>query len=149
MTEAAQAQNLGFQTEAKRLLHMMIHSMYSNRDFFLRELISNASDAADKLRFAALENAALLGGDAELRVRIDVDPEAHTITIADSGIGMSRDEAVANLGTIARSGTAEFIGNLSGDQKKDANLIGQFGIGFYSGFLVADRIVVESRRADL
>ncbi|MGB5148299.1 MAG: molecular chaperone HtpG [Porticoccaceae bacterium] len=149
MTEAAQAQTLGFQTEAKRLLHLMIHSMYSNRDIFLRELISNASDAADKLRFAALENAALLAGDAELRVRIDVDPEAHTITIADSGIGMSRDEAVANLGTIARSGTAEFIDNLSGDQKKDANLIGQFGIGFYSGFLVADRIVVESRRADL
>lgn len=149
MTEAAQAQTLSFQTEAKRLLHLMIHSMYSNRDIFLRELISNASDAADKLRFAALENGALLSGDPELRVRVEVDPEAHTITIADNGIGMSRDEAIANLGTIARSGTAEFVGSLSGDQKKDANLIGQFGVGFYSGFLVADRMVVETRRADL
>ncbi len=149
MTEAAQAQTLGFQTEAKRLLHLMIHSMYSNRDIFLRELISNASDAADKLRFAALENAALLADDPELRVRIEVDPEAHAITITDNGIGMSREEAVANLGTIARSGTAEFLGSLSGDRQKDAQLIGQFGIGFYSGFLVADRILVESRRADL
>ncbi|MFZ5652912.1 MAG: molecular chaperone HtpG [Pseudomonadota bacterium] len=149
MTEAAQAQTLGFQTEAKRLLHLMIHSMYSNRDIFLRELISNASDAADRLRFAALENAALLAGDPELRVRIDIDPEAHLITITDNGIGMSREEAIANLGTIARSGTAEFLDALSGDRKPDARLIGQFGIGFYSGFLVADRILVESRRADL
>ena len=149
MTEAAHAETLGFQTEAKRLLHLMIHSMYSNRDIFLRELISNASDAADKLRFAALENGTLLADDPELRVRVEVDPEAHTITIADNGIGMSRDEAIANLGTIARSGTAEFVGSLSGDQKKDANLIGQFGVGFYSGFLVADRMVVETRRADL
>lgn len=149
MTEAAQAQTLGFQTEAKRLLHLMIHSMYSNRDIFLRELISNASDAADKLRFAALENAALLADDPELRVRIEVDPEAHVVTITDNGIGMSREEAVANLGTIARSGTEEFLGSLSGDRQQDAQLIGQFGIGFYSGFLVADRILVESRRADL
>ena len=149
MNDASQAQTLGFQTEAKRLLHLMIHAMYSNRDIFLRELISNASDAADKLRFAALENDALLADDAELRVRIAVDPTAHTITIEDNGIGMSREEAIANLGTIARSGTAEFLGNLSGDQQKDANLIGQFGIGFYSGFLVADHMVVESRRADL
>ena len=149
MTEAVQAQTLGFQTEAKRLLHLMIHSMYSNRDIFLRELISNASDAADKLRFAALENGALLADDPELRVRIEVDPEAHIVTITDNGIGMSREEAVANLGTIARSGTEEFLGSLSGDQQQDAQLIGQFGIGFYSGFLVADRILVESRRADL
>ncbi len=149
MTEAVQAQTLGFQTEAKRLLHLMIHSMYSNRDIFLRELISNASDAADKLRFAALENGALLADDPELRVRIEVDPEAHVVTITDNGIGMSREEAVANLGTIARSGTEEFLGSLSGDQQQDAQLIGQFGIGFYSGFLVADRILVESRRADL
>ncbi|GMU46530.1 MAG: chaperone protein HtpG [Porticoccaceae bacterium] len=149
MNDASQAQTLGFQTEAKRLLHLMIHAMYSNRDIFLRELISNASDAADKLRFAALENDALLADDAELRVRIAVDPAAHSITIEDNGIGMSREEAIANLGTIARSGTAEFLGQLSGDQQKDANLIGQFGIGFYSGFLVADRMVVETRRADL
>ena len=149
MNDASRAQTLGFQTEAKRLLHLMIHAMYSNRDIFLRELISNASDAADKLRFAALENDALLADDAELRVRIAVDPAAHSITTEDNGIGMSREEAIANLGTIARSGTAEFLGQLSGDQQKDANLIGQFGIGFYSGFLVADRMVVETRRADL
>ncbi len=149
MNDASHAQTLGFQTEAKRLLHLMIHAMYSNRDIFLRELISNASDAADKLRFAALADDALLAADAELKVRIAVDPAAHTITIEDNGIGMSREEAIANLGTIARSGTAEFLGKLSGDQQRDANLIGQFGIGFYSGFLVADRIVVETRRADL
>lgn len=149
MNDASQAQTLGFQTEAKRLLHLMIHAMYSNRDIFLRELISNASDAADKLRFAALANDTLLADDAELKVRIAVDPAAHTITIEDNGIGMSREEAIANLGTIARSGTAEFLGQLSGDQQKDAKLIGQFGIGFYSGFLVADRMVVETRRADL
>lgn len=149
MNDASQAQTLGFQTEARRLLHLMIHSMYSNRDIFLRELISNASDAADKLRFAALENDALLADDPELRVRITVDPAEHSITIEDNGIGMSREEAIANLGTIARSGTAEFFGNLSEDRQRDANLIGQFGIGFYSGFLVADRMVVETRRADL
>lgn len=149
MNDASHAQTLGFQTEAKRLLHLMIHAMYSNRDIFLRELISNASDAADKLRFAALADDALLAADAELKVRIAVDPAAHTITIEDNGIGMSREEAIANLGTIARSGTAEFLGKLSGDQQRDANLIGQFGIGFYSGFLVADRMVVETRRADL
>jgi len=149
MTDASQAQTLGFQTEARRLLHLMIHSMYSNRDIFLRELISNASDAADKLRFAALENDGLLADDPELKVRIAVDPAAHTLTIDDNGIGMSREEVIANLGTIARSGTAEFLGNLSEDRQRDANLIGQFGIGFYSGFLVADRMVVETRRADL
>ncbi len=149
MNDASHAQTLGFQTEAKRLLHLMIHAMYSNRDIFLRELISNASDAADKLRFAALADDALLAADAELKVRIAVDPAAHTITIEDNRIGMSREEAIANLGTIARSGTAEFLGKLSGDQQRDANLIGQFGIGFYSGFLVADRMVVETRRADL
>ena len=147
MSEAAQAQTMGFQTEAKQLLHLMIHSMYSNPDIFLRELISNASDAADKLRFEALEHPELFEDDPDLVVRIDIDSDANTITISDNGIGMSRDEAIANLGTIARSGTAEFLGSLSGDQKSDSQLIGQFGVGFYSGFLVADKIVVETRRA--
>ncbi|MEH6542871.1 MAG: molecular chaperone HtpG [Porticoccaceae bacterium] len=147
MSEAAQAQTMGFQTEAKQLLHLMIHSMYSNPDIFLRELISNASDAADKLRFEALEHPELYEDDPDLVVRIDIDSDANTITISDNGIGMSRDEAIANLGTIARSGTAEFLGSLSGDQKSDSQLIGQFGVGFYSGFLVADKIVVETRRA--
>ncbi|MBQ0799168.1 MAG: molecular chaperone HtpG [Porticoccaceae bacterium] len=148
MSEAAQAQTMGFQTEAKQLLHLMIHSMYSNPDIFLRELISNASDAADKLRFEALEHPELYEDDPDLVVRIDIDSDANTITISDNGIGMSRDEAIANLGTIARSGTAEFLGSLSGDQKSDSQLIGQFGVGFYSGFLVADKIVVETRRAN-
>lgn len=147
MSEAAQAQTMGFQTEAKQLLHLMIHSMYSNPDIFLRELISNASDAVDKLRFEALENPSLYEDDPDLVVRIDIDSEANTITISDNGIGMSRDEAITNLGTIARSGTAEFLGSLSGDQKSDSQLIGQFGVGFYSGFLVADKITVETRRA--
>ncbi|HBD12123.1 MAG TPA: molecular chaperone HtpG [Porticoccaceae bacterium] len=144
---AAQAETMGFQTEAKQLLHLMIHSMYSNRDIFLREMISNASDACDKLRFEALENDELYQGDADLKIRIDIDEDAGSITITDNGIGMNRDEVIANLGTIARSGTAEFLSSLSGDQKKDSHLIGQFGVGFYSGFLVADKIVVETRRA--
>lgn len=150
MTDAATAkETLGFQTEARQLLKLMIHSLYSNREIFLRELISNASDACDKLRFEALSDASLLAEDSQLRVRIDVDAEAGTLSISDNGIGMSREEAVRNLGTIARSGTAEFLGQLSGDQKKDAQLIGQFGVGFYSGFIVADRIEVFSRRAGL
>ncbi len=148
MARKKQAQTMGFQTEAKQLLHLMINSLYSNRDIFLRELISNASDAADKLRFESLENPELLGDDTELHIRVDVDTAAGTISVSDNGIGMTRDEAVANLGTIAHSGTAEFLGNLTGDSKRDANLIGQFGVGFYSGFLVADKMVVESRRAD-
>ncbi len=147
MSEAAQTQTMGFQTEAKQLLHLMIHSMYSNPDIFLRELISNASDAADKLRFEALEDSKLYESDPDLLVRIDIDEDANTIRITDNGIGMTQEEVISNLGTIARSGTAEFLSSLSGDQKSDSQLIGQFGVGFYSGFLVADKIVVETRRA--
>jgi molecular chaperone HtpG len=142
-------QTLGFQTEVSRLLNLMIHSLYSNREIFLRELISNASDACDRLRFEALNRPELLEGDGELQIRIDVDPKARTITISDNGIGLSREEAVEHLGTIARSGTREFFGNLSGDQARDAQLIGQFGVGFYSAFIVADRVTVVSRRAGL
>lgn len=141
------AETLGFQTEAKQLLHLMIHSLYSNKEIFLRELISNASDATDKLRFEALENSALYEDDGDLRIRIAMDEEAKTIEISDNGIGMSRDEVITNLGTIAKSGTAEFLKNLTGDQKQDSQLIGQFGVGFYSSFIVADRVVVETRRA--
>ncbi len=141
------AETLGFQTEAKQLLHLMIHSLYSNKEIFLRELISNASDATDKLRVEALENAALYEDDGDLRIRIAVDEDAKTIVISDNGIGMSRDEVITNLGTIAKSGTAEFLKNLTGDQKQDSQLIGQFGVGFYSSFIVADKVVVETRRA--
>ena len=137
----------GFQTEAKQMLHLMIHSLYSNKEIFLRELISNASDAADKLRFEALTDDSLFENDSDLRVRIDLDSEAKTITISDNGIGMSRDEVVSNLGTIARSGTGEFLQKLSGDQKKDSQLIGQFGVGFYSAFIVAEKVEVFTRRA--
>ena len=130
------AETLGFQTEAKQLLHLMIHSLYSNKEIFLRELISNASDATDKLRFEALENPSLYEDDGDLRIRIGVDEESKTITITDNGIGMSRDEVIANLGTIARSGTADFMKNLTGDQKQDSQLIGQFGVGFYHRLLL-------------
>ncbi len=140
-------ETLSFQAEVKQLLQLMIHSLYSNKEIFLRELISNASDAADKLRFEAIADASLYEGDADLRIRISYDATARTITIDDNGIGMSREEAIANLGTIARSGTKEFFAKLSGDEQKDAALIGQFGVGFYSGFIVADQITVESRRA--
>ena len=142
-------QTLSFQAEVKQILHLVTHSLYSNKEIFLRELISNASDACDKLRFEALEHAELYEGQTQLEVKVSFDAEARTITIADNGIGLSSDEAVANLGTIAKSGTREFMSALEGDQKKDAQLIGQFGVGFYSGFIVADRIVVESRRAGL
>ncbi|HTR06407.1 MAG TPA: molecular chaperone HtpG [Paraburkholderia sp.] len=142
-------ETMSFQAEVKQLLHLMIHSLYSNKEIFLRELISNASDAADKLRFEAIANNALYENDPNLRIRVGYDKAARTITIDDNGIGMSHDEAVSNLGTIARSGTKEFFGKLSGDQQKDAALIGQFGVGFYSGFIVADKITVESRRAGL
>ncbi|SDD10867.1 molecular chaperone HtpG [Paraburkholderia lycopersici] len=142
-------ETMSFQAEVKQLLHLMIHSLYSNKEIFLRELISNASDAADKLRFEAIGNSALYENDPNLRIRVGFDKAARTITIDDNGIGMSHDEAVSNLGTIARSGTKEFFGKLSGDQQKDAALIGQFGVGFYSGFIVADKITVESRRAGL
>ncbi|MDE1182836.1 molecular chaperone HtpG [Paraburkholderia sp.] len=142
-------ETMSFQAEVKQLLHLMIHSLYSNKEIFLRELISNASDAADKLRFEAIENSALYENEPNLRIRVSYDKAARTITLDDNGIGMSRDEAIANLGTIARSGTKEFFGKLSGDQQKDAALIGQFGVGFYSGFIVADKITVETRRAGL
>ena len=140
-------ETMGFQAEVKQLLQLMIHSLYSNREIFLRELISNASDACDKLRFEALHNAALFESDSELNIRISYDTTARTLTIGDNGIGMSRDEVVNNLGTIAKSGTREFFSRLSGDQQKDANLIGQFGVGFYSAFIVADKVSVVTRRA--
>jgi molecular chaperone HtpG len=143
----SKAETMGFQTEAKQLLHLMIHSLYSNKEIFLRELISNASDATDKLRVEALENSALYESDGDLRIRIAVDEEAKTIEISDNGIGMSKDEVIANLGTIAKSGTSEFLKNLTGDQKKDSQLIGQFGVGFYSSFIVAKQVIVETRRA--
>lgn len=142
-------QTLGFQAEVKQLLQLMIHSLYSNKEIFLRELISNASDASDKLRFEAINNDALYGNDHELKIKVSFDKAARTITISDNGIGMSRDEAISHLGTIAKSGTKEFFGKLSGDQQADAALIGQFGVGFYSGFIVADKITVETRRAGL
>ncbi len=142
-------ETLGFQAEVTQLLKLMIHSLYSNKEIFLRELISNASDAADKLRFEALAAPDLLGDDAELGIRVVYDKDAGTISVSDNGIGMSRDELVENLGTIARSGTAEFLSRMTGDEKEDARLIGQFGVGFYSAFIVADRVVVESRRAGL
>ena len=140
-------QTLSFQAEVKQILHLVTHSLYSNKEIFLRELVSNASDACDKLRFEALDNAALLEDAPELQVRVWYDEAAKTITIRDNGIGMTADEAVAHLGTIAKSGTREFMAKLEGDKKKDANLIGQFGVGFYSGFIVADRMTVETRRA--
>jgi molecular chaperone HtpG len=152
MSDAAQAhqpQTLGFQAEVKQLLKLMIHSLYSHKEIFLRELISNASDALDKLRFEALARPELLEGGGELVITIDADPTARTITIVDNGIGMSRDEAIEHLGTIAKSGTAEFLARMTGDQKQDAQLIGQFGVGFYSSFIVADRVDVYSRRAGL
>lgn len=147
MAVEAQKETLGFQTEVKQLLHLMIHSLYSNKEIFLRELISNASDAADKLRFEALSAPELLEGDSELKIRISFDKEANTLTIEDNAIGMSRDDVINHLGTIAKSGTAEFFKNLSGDAKKDSQLIGQFGVGFYSAFIVADKVEVFTRRA--
>ncbi|KDB72173.1 molecular chaperone HtpG [Bordetella bronchiseptica] len=148
-TTNSASETLGFQAEVKQLLHLMIHSLYSNKEIFLRELVSNASDACDKLRFEAIDQPGLLEGDGELAIRVDYDKAARTITISDNGIGLSRDEAVANLGTIARSGTREFFSQLTGDKQKDAQLIGQFGVGFYSSFIVADKVTVLSRRAGL
>ncbi|WP_416308054.1 molecular chaperone HtpG [Neptunicella sp. SCSIO 80796] len=147
MAEVAHQETHGFQTEVKQLLQLMIHSLYSNKEIFLRELVSNAADAADKLRFRALSNDALYENDGDLRVRISVNKDAGTITIADNGIGMTRDEVIEHLGTIAKSGTKEFFGQLSGDQAKDSQLIGQFGVGFYSSFIVADNVIVRSRAA--
>ena len=146
---APQKETRGFQTEVRQLLQLMIHSLYSNREIFLRELISNASDANDRLRFAAIAAPELLGSEPDLEIRIDADAAAGTVTIRDNGIGLTREEAISNLGTIARSGTAEFFRSLSGDQQKDSQLIGQFGVGFYSSFIVADRVEVVSRKAGM
>ncbi|MDP2747659.1 molecular chaperone HtpG [Pseudomonas sp.] len=147
MSVETQKETLGFQTEVKQLLHLMIHSLYSNKEIFLRELISNASDATDKLRFEALAKPELLEGGAELKIRVSFDKDAKTVTLEDNGIGMSREDAITHLGTIAKSGTADFMQHLTGDQKKDSHLIGQFGVGFYSAFIVADKVDVFSRRA--
>ena len=149
MNVNARQETLHFQTEVKQLLDIVIHSLYSNKEIFLRELVSNASDAADKLRFEAISDPALYESDSELKVKVSFDAKARTITISDNGIGMNRDEVVDNLGTIAKSGTREFLARLSGDQKKDANLIGQFGVGFYSAFVIADKVTVITRRAGL
>lgn len=147
MSTEASRETLGFQTEVRQLLHLMIHSLYSNKEIFLRELISNASDAADKLRFEALASPELLEGGPEPGITVEWDDEAGTLSVSDNGIGMSREEVVQNLGTIARSGTAEFLKQMTGDARKDMGLIGQFGVGFYSAFIVADKVVVETRRA--
>jgi molecular chaperone HtpG len=147
MSVETQKETLGFQTEVKQLLHLMIHSLYSNKEIFLRELISNASDATDKLRFEALAKPELLEGGDPLKIRVSFDKDAKTVTLEDNGIGMSREDAITHLGTIAKSGTADFMQHLTGDQKKDSHLIGQFGVGFYSAFIVADKVDVFSRRA--
>ena len=147
MSVEAQKQTLGFETEVKHLLHLMIHSLYSNKEIFLRELISNGSDAADKLRFEALSNDGLYEGDSELKIRLDFDKDKRTITITDNGIGMTRDEVQEHIGTIAKSGTRDFFSRLTGDQQKDAHLIGQFGVGFYSSFIIADKVTLTTRRA--
>ncbi|NYT64101.1 molecular chaperone HtpG [Alcaligenaceae bacterium] len=148
-TPVSPSETLGFQAEVKQLLHLMIHSLYSNKEIFLRELVSNASDACDKLRFEAIDNPDLFQGDTDLRIRVEYDKDLRTVTISDNGIGMTRDEAVSHLGTIARSGTKEFFSKLTGDNQKDAQLIGQFGVGFYSAFIVAKKVSVLSRRAGL
>ena len=149
MSKTKGRETLGFQTEVRQLLKLMIHSLYSNKEIFLRELISNASDAADRLRFEALAKPSLLDDDADLAIRVEYDKDASLLTVIDNGIGMSRDELIENLGTIARSGTADFLDRMTGDQQKDAQLIGQFGVGFYSTFIVADKVTVETRRAGL
>ena len=140
-------ETLEFQTEARQILHLMTHSLYSNKEIFLRELISNASDACDKLRFEALGNEALYEGEGDLKITVDFDKDNKTVTVTDNGIGMSREEIIENIGTIASSGTKKFLESLTGDQARDAQMIGQFGVGFYSSFIVADRVTVTSRRA--
>src|SRR5260221_11272736 len=149
MPAAAAKETLGFQAEVKQLLDLMIHSLYGNKEIFLRELVSNASDAADKLRFEALSGNTSYGADADLKIRVSYDKQARTLTVSDNGIGMSREEVVNNIRTIAKSGTREFFQSLTGDQAKDARLIGQFGVGFYSSFIVADRVTLVTRRAGL
>lgn len=146
---SSQPQTMGFQTEVKQMLHLVIHSLYSNKEIFLRELISNASDALDKLRFVALSNGSLFENDSDLKITVAVNEKLKTITISDNGIGLSREEAIENLGTIAKSGTKEFMSQLTGEQAKDSQLIGQFGVGFYSAFIIADKVTVKSRRAGL
>src|SRR3989337_1329254 len=148
-TVEAHKETLDFQAEVSQLLQLMIHSLYSSKEIFLRELISNASDASDKLRFEALSDDALYEGDSELRIRLAFNKAARTITLSDNGIGMSRSEVVENIGTIAKSGTRQFLNSLSGEQQKDAKLIGQFGVGFYSAFIVADSVTLVTRRAGL
>ena len=147
MTVSANAETRGFETEVNQLLDLMIHSLYSNKDIFLRELISNASDACDRLRFTAVSDASLYEEDIELKVKISYDKEKRTITIYDNGIGMTRDEVIDHIGTIAKSGTQSFLDSITGDQKSDANLIGQFGVGFYSSFIVAEEVILRSRKA--
>src|ERR1700731_2364462 len=149
MSETQSRETMGFQAEVKQLLDLMIHSLYSNKEIFLRELISNASDAIDRLRFAALSDAALFENDTELVIHVAYDKDARTITVTDNGIGMTRSEVVENIGTIAKSGTREFFQSLTGDQQKDAHLIGQFGVGFYSSFIVADKVTLVTRRAGM
>src|SRR6476646_3808041 len=147
MSEAPVKETLGFQAEVKQLLHLMVHSLYGNKEIFLRELISNASDACDKLRFEALADQALWESEPDLKIEVSFDKAARTLTVSDNGVGMSREEVIHNIGTIAKSGTREFFQRLTGDQAKDANLIGQFGVGFYSSFIVADRVTLVTRRA--
>ena len=149
MSEVSARETLGFQAEVKQLLHLMVHSLYSNKEIFLRELISNASDACDKLRFEALADAALWETDPDLKIRVSYDKAARTVSVSDNGVGMSRDEVISNIGTIAKSGTREFFESLTGDQAKDAHLIGQFGVGFYSSFIVADKVTLVTRRAGM
>ncbi|MGB3621019.1 MAG: ATP-binding protein, partial [Ketobacter sp.] len=147
MTVDANKETLGFQAEVKQLLQLMIHSLYSNKEIFLRELISNSSDAADKLRFLSLSDADIMEGDGDLKIRLEFDKENNTVTLSDNGIGMNRDDVISHLGTLAKSGTSDFLKNLTGDQKKDSQLIGQFGVGFYSAFVVADEVEVFTRKA--
>ena len=147
MTEAANSETRGFETEVNQLLDLMIHSLYSNKDIFLRELISNASDACDRLRFSAVSNGALYEEDIELKIKIGYDAEQRTITISDNGIGMTRDEVIEHIGTIAKSGTRSFLDAMTGDEKNDARLIGQFGVGFYSSFIVAEEVTLRTRKA--
>src|SRR5689334_24245903 len=149
MSEVRSPETLGFQAEVKQLLHLMVHSLYGNKEIFLRELVSNASDACDKLRFEALADTALWENESDLKIRVAFDKAARTVTLSDNGVGMSRDEVIQNIGTIAKSGTREFFQSLTGDQAKDARLIGQFGVGFYSAFIVADRVTLVTRRAGL
>src|SRR5918996_1663882 len=149
MTVEAQKETLEFQAEVNQLLHLMVHSLYSNKEIFLRELISNASDACDKLRFEALANEALFEDDTDLKIQVEFDEKARTVTVRDNGVGMSREEVIQNIGTIAKSGTREFFKALTGDKAKDAKLIGEFGVGFYSSFVVADQVMLTTRRAGL